>query len=181
MTSSHAAMKNGGMSGSGRRARAAARGRSPGATSSRRSPGFAAPASFAPTRIAVAGNSFGGIETVLGAEREPYCAAVDAAGRRGDLVGGPGATDRNDPGGTKRARAGLLLSGRERLRPLPHAASLSAAMKDAGKPFEAKIYPPFGRSHSDGHSFAYRGGAIWFDDVFRFVERHCAPAGGGAN
>jgi carboxymethylenebutenolidase len=31
-------------------------------------------------RIAVAGNSFGGIETVLGAERERYCAAVDSAG-----------------------------------------------------------------------------------------------------
>jgi dipeptidyl aminopeptidase/acylaminoacyl peptidase len=31
-------------------------------------------------RIAVAGNSFGGIETVLGAERETYCAAIDSAG-----------------------------------------------------------------------------------------------------
>lgn len=31
-------------------------------------------------RIAVAGNSFGGIEAVLGAERESYCAAIDAAG-----------------------------------------------------------------------------------------------------
>ena len=47
-------------------------------------------------------------------------------------------------------------------------------MKDADKPFETKIYPPFGSSHRDGHSFAYRGSAIWFDDVFRFLERHCA-------
>ena len=31
-------------------------------------------------RIAVAGNSFGGIEVVLGAERRSYCAAVDSAG-----------------------------------------------------------------------------------------------------
>src|SRR5438445_9328590 len=31
-------------------------------------------------RIAVAGNSFGGIETVLGAERAPYCAPIDASG-----------------------------------------------------------------------------------------------------
>src|SRR5881409_3630234 len=31
-------------------------------------------------RIAVAGNSFGGIETVLGAERGTYCAAIDSAG-----------------------------------------------------------------------------------------------------
>src|SRR6184192_2806503 len=33
-----------------------------------------------PDHIAVAGNSFGGIEAVLGAERAPYCAAIDSAG-----------------------------------------------------------------------------------------------------
>jgi carboxymethylenebutenolidase len=33
-----------------------------------------------PDRIAVAGNSFGGIEAVLGAERAAYCAAIDSAG-----------------------------------------------------------------------------------------------------
>src|SRR5579862_7059094 len=33
-----------------------------------------------PDRVAVAGNSFGGIETVLGAERANYCAAIDSAG-----------------------------------------------------------------------------------------------------
>src|SRR5882762_2722275 len=31
-------------------------------------------------RIAVAGNSFGGIETVLGVEKGNYCAAIDSAG-----------------------------------------------------------------------------------------------------
>ena len=33
-----------------------------------------------PARIAVGGNSFGGIETVLGVEREAYCAGLDLAG-----------------------------------------------------------------------------------------------------
>src|ERR1700676_3504591 len=33
-----------------------------------------------PNRIAVAGNSFGGIETVLGVERGGYCGGVDSAG-----------------------------------------------------------------------------------------------------
>jgi dienelactone hydrolase len=33
-----------------------------------------------PDRIAVVGTSFGGIETVLGAERGSYCAAIDSAG-----------------------------------------------------------------------------------------------------
>jgi hypothetical protein len=46
-------------------------------------------------------------------------------------------------------------------------------MKDAGKPFEVKIYPAFGKSAEEGHSFAYRGASIWADDVFRFLDRHC--------
>jgi hypothetical protein len=33
-----------------------------------------------PKRIAVGGNLFGGIEAVLGAERESYCAVLDASG-----------------------------------------------------------------------------------------------------
>ena len=37
-------------------------------------------ASRKPDRIAAAGNSFGGVEAVLGAERAHYCAVVDAAG-----------------------------------------------------------------------------------------------------
>jgi dienelactone hydrolase len=33
-----------------------------------------------PHHVAVAGNSFGGIQAVLGAERGSYCAALDSAG-----------------------------------------------------------------------------------------------------
>jgi len=33
-----------------------------------------------PDRIAVAGNSFGGIEALLGAEQGSYCAAIDISG-----------------------------------------------------------------------------------------------------
>ena len=51
--------------------------------------------------------------------------------------------------------------------------TLSAAMKDAGKEFELKIYPPFGKTSKEGHSFAYLGSSVWADDVFRFLEKHC--------
>ena len=46
-------------------------------------------------------------------------------------------------------------------------------MKDAGKVFELKIYPAFGKSAADGHSFAWAGSAVWADDVFRFLGTHC--------
>jgi dipeptidyl aminopeptidase/acylaminoacyl peptidase len=42
-----------------------------------------------PTQIAVIGNSFGGIETVLGAAHAGYCAAVDAAGAAESWEGAP--------------------------------------------------------------------------------------------
>ena len=51
--------------------------------------------------------------------------------------------------------------------------TLAAAMKDAGKTYELKIYPPYGDSVQDGHTFGYFGSSIWGDDVFRFLDRYC--------
>jgi dipeptidyl aminopeptidase/acylaminoacyl peptidase len=51
--------------------------------------------------------------------------------------------------------------------------TLSAEMKDAGKASEMKIYPAYGTSPQDGHSFAYSGSALWADDVFLFLAQHC--------
>jgi hypothetical protein len=50
---------------------------------------------------------------------------------------------------------------------------LSAAMKNAGKVSEIKIYPQFGTTTQDGHSFVYFGSSVWGDDVFRFLNAHC--------
>jgi hypothetical protein len=43
----------------------------------------------------------------------------------------------------------------------------------SGKTYEMKIYPPFGKSPQEGHSFAYRGSSVWTADVFRFLDQHC--------
>jgi hypothetical protein len=51
---------------------------------------------------------------------------------------------------------------------------LSAAMKDAGKVSEVKMYPPFGDSQADGHTFGYFGSSVWADDVFHFLQEHCS-------
>jgi len=123
-------------------------------------------------RIAAAGNSFGGIETVLGVEREPYCAAVDAAGGAETWAEAPELRAVMIRA-VKNARAPIFFVQAENDFDLSPTRVLSAAMKDAGKPFETKIYPAFGSSSRDGHAFAYRGSAIWFEDVFRFVERSC--------
>ena len=51
--------------------------------------------------------------------------------------------------------------------------TLYEAMMAAEKRAEIRIYPPYGNSHQEGHSFAYRGASIWIDDVARFLEANC--------
>jgi hypothetical protein len=43
----------------------------------------------------------------------------------------------------------------------------------AGRTYKLKIYPPYGNSPQDGHTFGYFGSAIWADDVFQFLNDHC--------
>jgi hypothetical protein len=46
-------------------------------------------------------------------------------------------------------------------------------MKNAHKPFQLKIYPPFGASPEEGHSFAYRGASLWAPDAIEFLSQPC--------
>jgi carboxymethylenebutenolidase len=124
------------------------------------------------SRIAVAGNSFGGIETVLGAERGGYCAAVDSAGGAASWAMAPELRELMIRA-VRSARVPLFFFQAENDHNLDPSRVLSAAMKDAGKPFEVKIFPPFGSSAEEGHAFGYFGSTVWAPDVFRFLEAHC--------
>jgi dienelactone hydrolase len=126
-----------------------------------------------PNRVAVAGNSFGGIETVLGAERASYCAAIDSAGGAQSWARAPELQTLMIRA-VRNSRTPIFFFQAENDYDLSPSRVLSAAMKDAGKEFQIKIYPPFGDSMSDGHTFGYFGGAVWADDVFRFLEKHCS-------
>ena len=128
----------------------------------------------AKNQIGVMGNSFGGIETVLGAEKEHYCAAVDASG-----------------GAESWALAAQLQS--VMIRAVSNSKSpifffqaandydltpsrvLSEAMRKNGKMAELKIYPEFGKGAQEGHSFTYMGSSVWGDDVFSFLMKYCRP------
>jgi dipeptidyl aminopeptidase/acylaminoacyl peptidase len=124
-------------------------------------------------RIAVAGNSFGGIETVLAAEHDRgLCAAVDSAGGAATWAGAP-ALRALMVRAVENARAPILFFQAENDYDLAPSRTLSAAMKTAGKPFELRIFPPFGRSTIQGHTFGYFGGEIWGPEVFRFLDAHC--------
>jgi carboxymethylenebutenolidase len=125
-----------------------------------------------PDRIAVAGNSFGGVEAVLGAEKGSYCATIDSAGGAQSWALAPELQILMTRA-VRNSRAPILFFQAENDYDLSPSRTLSAAMKEAGKVYEMKIYPAYGKSVEDGHSFGYFGSAVWADDVFLFLEQHC--------
>ncbi|MFZ6718571.1 alpha/beta hydrolase family protein [Undibacterium sp. Ji49W] len=122
--------------------------------------------------IAVAGQSFGGIQTVLGVAAYPYCAAVDAAGGAESWSKAAALQDLMRTA-VRSAQAPVFFFQAENDYDLAPSKVLHAEMQQAGKTSEMKIYPPFGKSDKDGHSFSYRGSDIWFEDVFAFMSKHC--------
>ena len=126
----------------------------------------------APNRIAVAGNSFGGILTVLGAEHGSYCAAVNSAGGAQSWANAP-ELQRMMERSVRNAHAPIFFFQAANDYDLSPSRVLSDAMKAAGKEFELKIFPPYGKSTQDGHTFGYFGGSVWADDVFKFLNKHC--------
>jgi dipeptidyl aminopeptidase/acylaminoacyl peptidase len=123
-------------------------------------------------RIAVAGTSFGGIEAVLGAERGDYCAAVDAAGAAKSWAQAK-QVQALMIRAVRNARAPIFFFQAENDYDLSPSRVLSATMKKAGKESQMKIYPAYGESTQDAHSFGYFGGAVWGPDVFAFLDAHC--------
>jgi len=125
-----------------------------------------------PDRIAVAGNSFGGVEAVLGAERGHYCAAIDSAGGAQSWAQAPELQSLMTHA-VRNSHAPIFFFQAANDYDLSPSKTLSAAMKDAGKTYEVKIYPRYGNSPQDGHTFGYFGSSVWADDVFRFLTEHC--------
>jgi carboxymethylenebutenolidase len=124
-------------------------------------------------RIAVAGNSFGGIEAVLGAERGNYCAAIDSAGGAQSWAEAPELQSLMTRA-VRKAHAPIFFFQAANDYDLSPSKTLAAVMKDANKAYELKIYPPYGTSPQDGHTFGYFGSAVWASDVLRFLSQHCA-------
>jgi len=122
--------------------------------------------------IAVAGNSFGGIETVLGAAAGGYCAAVDSAGAAQSWAETP-QVQALMTRAVSNSKAPIFFFQAENDYDLSPSKVLSSVMKDGGKAYQLRIYPRWGKSASDGHTFGYFGGEVWADDVFRFLGEHC--------
>jgi carboxymethylenebutenolidase len=127
-----------------------------------------------PKLVAAMGNSFGGIETVLGAEQASYCAAVDASGGAESWHKAPSLQSRMLHA-VEHAKSPIFFFQAENDYSLAPSRTLYAAMTASHESAEIRIYPSYGSSPQQGHSFAYRGASIWFGDVLGFLEANCNP------
>jgi dipeptidyl aminopeptidase/acylaminoacyl peptidase len=123
-------------------------------------------------RIAVDGNSFGGVQAVLGASKASYCAAVVASGGAESWSQSLELQDAMKTA-VRTADSPMLFFQAANDFNLAPSEVLSDERKKVGKPTEVKTYPAFGKSAADGHSFAYRGSNVWFADVYEFIRKHC--------
>ena len=123
-------------------------------------------------RLAVAGCSYGGIQTTLAAERgDGYRAAVNFAGAAQSWAPVPEIRDRLIVA-VRNAKIPIFFIQAENDYDLTPSRVLSREMDRTGKPFRLKIYPPHGTSRQDGHDFCVKGIDIWGADVFPFLEDH---------
>jgi carboxymethylenebutenolidase len=121
-------------------------------------------------RIAVAGCSFGGIQTILAAGEElGLRAAVDFAGAAQVWSGSPEMRERM-LSAARRATVRVLLIQAENDYDLAPTRALDGELRQAGKPHKVAIFPPFGNTHQEGHGLCVRGGAIWAPTVFSFLD-----------
>jgi dipeptidyl aminopeptidase/acylaminoacyl peptidase len=122
--------------------------------------------------FAVAGNSFGGIQTVLGLEKAPYCAGVNASGAAQSWAKAP-ELQVIMKNAVSKSHSPIFFLQAENDYDLSPSKILSDVMKKSGKKYQLKIFPAYGKTSKDGHSFPYRGVSLWFGDAYKFINQNC--------
>ena len=123
-------------------------------------------------RVAVAGNSFGGIMTMITVERDTgFRAALDFAGAAQTWKDAPPVRALMLRA-ARNARVPVFFGQAENDYDLTPSRALAAEMALAHKAHTIHIFPAFGTTTAEGHSFGYFGGAVWAPDVFAFLADH---------
>lgn len=123
-------------------------------------------------RLSVAGCSFGGIESLLTAERPlALNAVVDFAGGAMSWQGNAQLRERL-LAAVEHAQAPLFFVQAQNDFDTTPSRVLSEAMKQKGLPYRMRIFPPHGTTAMEGHAhFCNHGTAEWGPDVLDFLRR----------
>ena len=123
------------------------------------------------SRLVVAGCSYGGIQTLLGAERGAgYRAAIAISPAALSWQGNPPLRDRLVRAVSKIDMPVMVLQPAKDAS-LEPSRVLGAEFKRLGKPFSGKIYPATGPEEEQMHCFGgARGMHVWADDALAFLK-----------
>jgi carboxymethylenebutenolidase len=125
-------------------------------------------------RIAAMGCSFGGIQTVLAAEKGAGLrAAVDFAGAAESWQDSPDIRELLLRA-VRNAKVPILFIQAEGDYDLSPSKELGKAMEKAHKPHQVHLYPRFGATNQENHAFCVRGAEIWSAEVLAFLEVNMA-------
>jgi len=124
------------------------------------------------SRIVVAGCSYGGIQTLLGAERGVgYRAAVSISPAALSWEGNPLLRERLLQA-VRKIEIPVMLLQPPKDASLEPSRVLGAEFKRLGKPFSGKIYPPEGPEDQQEHCFGgAKGMHIWAEDALAFFKQ----------
>ncbi len=127
------------------------------------------------SRVAIAGCSFGGIQTVLAAEQGHGTRAAIAFAAAAQTWKHSFALRDRLRKAARQAAIPLMFVQAQNDYDLEPSRSLAKEAEKAGKPAKLLLFPPFGASAQDGHEFCVRGAHIWSGDVFAFLRASIAP------
>jgi dipeptidyl aminopeptidase/acylaminoacyl peptidase len=122
-------------------------------------------------RVAVVGCSYGGIESLLAAERGTgITSAIDFAGASMTWAHNP-ALQQRMKAAARGARVPVFFIQAENDYDTAPSRVLSAEMKQSGKPTRMHIFPPNGTTGLEGHGFCSGGEhPAWGDEVLAFLS-----------
>jgi carboxymethylenebutenolidase len=120
-------------------------------------------------RIIMAGASFGGIQTVLATEKQ--------LGIKGSVAFAPAAMAWSSLPllrsrlikAVRSATVPIMLIQAENDYDLTPTKTMAVELEKVNKPHKLLIFPPFGTTHADGHSFSVLGEEVWGNEVFSFL------------
>jgi dienelactone hydrolase len=133
-----------------------------------------------PARVAVAGVSFGGILTLLAAERDSTLRAAVSFAPAAMNWGWNAPLRARLTEAARRTRVPTLFVQAENDWSTEPARALSTAMRAGGGETAARIYPPLGGDVGTGHALMLLAPDLWRDEVFAFLDRHVGAGTAGA-
>lgn len=123
-----------------------------------------------PKRIAIAGQSFGGMLTLLSGERDPTVRA-EVTFAAAAVAWGPSLELRQRLlKAVGKSSAPIMLIHAVNDYDTTPGSSLASELDRLHKPHLLKLYPPVGQTADAGHNFLYLGIPQWEPDVFKFLD-----------